>query len=146
MANLGKQTIIFDNLALIERVLMTEFNKWSGGIKHFERISNEDLEQLKTVGALDETMRQNNSPTIGELRRIANDFNKSAGVRVSFDGYLVDPARADSRISIDLMRMQVPKDLVTIDLESKFAAIAQSADTFDRLEDDGSIAYEMRWD
>lgn len=144
MAN--RQLIMYDNIRLIENILGTENEKWLGGVKRFERISNNDLEELKRANILDENERQNNAPSIRELREVASELEKIGGVRISFDGYLVDPARSDSRISINQFRMQVPKDLVTIDLENKFAVVAKSADHFNRLEDDGLITYEIWWD
>lgn len=146
MDDLGKQAIIRNNLDLIETVLMVGSDKWSGGTKRFGHVTNSDLDTLHKIGALDETERQNNSPSIKELRRVAVDFEKLPGVRVSFDGYLVSPQRPDARISIDAVRVKIPKDLVTIDLEQRVGAVAKSADEFDRNDDEGVVTYEMWWD
>lgn len=146
MDDLGKQEIIKVHLEAIEHTLGTDQQSWTGGTKRYERVSNADLEKLKQLNALDENERQNNSPTIKELRRFATDFEKVTGVRVSFDGYLVSPQRPDARISVEKIRVHIPKDLVTIDMENKFAAVAKTADTFDRGEEDGSVVYESWWD
>ena len=110
-------------------------------------VTDDELEKIKDLGALDETVRLGISPTIRELRRFAKSIEKTAGTSVSFDGLIKSPSTPDARIELRLMRVRVPKDLVTIDLEHKIGAVAKTANSFDRSHPtDDEVVYLMWWD
>ncbi len=70
--------------------------EYSGGIKYFDFLNIEQINELLQIGALNLDDQQNDSPSIGEII----EFIK-ANSRFVVHGYVVSESRPDSRISFE---------------------------------------------
>lgn len=70
---------------------------WYGGLRSFQGISLDQLQELIKSGYCDPTSKQNDAPNIGTMV----DFFNSHDADVWFGGYVISEERDDSRISID---------------------------------------------
>lgn len=103
-------------------------NETSGGIKRFNDVEAETLRELMDDGHIDPDMCQNYSPSTSELLAAAELFREEFGVVLLFGGYVVDPARSDSRLTITSVSSTEP---LTGDAQREFVDRYRQADSFD---------------
>lgn len=72
-------------------------NEYRGGIRYFTRITVDKVRQLVDEGFMSTEDRQNFAPSVGELIKFAEKWNKN----YVFSGYAVIDTRDDYRVSID---------------------------------------------
>lgn len=87
------------NVDYRDRIIFNEkYNakKYAGGIRRFERLDLERLEELVKNDFVDLGERQNYSPTIEEFRFFLQNYPN-----YYLNGYTASPDRDDYRISID---------------------------------------------
>ena len=98
--------------------------KYAGGIRNFHDMSYDTLKTLVDENFVNIDDRQNDAPSIKELMEYAE-----AHPYMTFNGYAVELARADYRISIDAIRQDFNRD------KSATAAIKEFSDHFHAADD-----------
>ena len=95
-----------------------------GGIRHFEGLTLQQVEELLDKGYLKSNDTQNSSPTAQEFV----DFVKESGLDYTFHGYSVSPERDDCRVTIEGIEYSGVPDKADI---VEFVDFARFADTLD---------------
>ena len=122
------------NVNLREQILFGEekYNpsEYEDGIRAFEKVPYDVLDQLVAANLIDLDDRQNNSPTAGELIAYGKSHRN-----VTFDGYAVERDRYDHRVTITTVRQNFdesnPEDAA--EFSEKFC----NADTLKVTENNG---------
>jgi hypothetical protein len=82
-----------------------DWEQQPGGIKQFEGLALDQLEQLVEGGFVNLQDRHNFAPSIAAFREFARQWTR-CGLRIAFEGYAVHPLRDDYRVSIDGITFQ----------------------------------------
>ena len=110
-----------------------------GGIRHFDKLSLEQLQQLVNEDFIDTESCYNGCPTVGEFLKFVNGIKQyvaenpdytSEDFDIYFIGYAVDISRDDYRVTIEGVeyssRYKVDREIMV-----KFMNFAKSADELD---------------
>ena len=95
-----------------------------GGIRNFDRLTLQQVEELLDKGYLKPHDAQNSSPTAQEFV----DFVKDSGLDYTFHGYSVSPERVDNRVTIEGIEYDGVPDKSDI---IEFVNFARFADALD---------------
>lgn len=104
-----------------------DFNpkKYMGGLRRFDNLSLDQINQLDELGAINRNDCQNNAPSAGEMI----DFLRSRDTEGWYvHGYCISPERSDFRISFEgVVKKSSPTRKDIIDFAKRF----KWADEFD---------------
>jgi hypothetical protein len=105
-----------------------DWKKATGGIKRFNDLTLEKLNQLMELGVVDMESTQNDSPSIGEFRAF---IMKNTGFVLT--GYVVSPGRTDyndgNRVNVDGIQFVGKKKMDKATMEA-FVKMFHKADEF----------------
>lgn len=113
---------------------------YTGGIRYFDDISYSLLKKLVDMQFANPEECQNDSPSINELLSAFEDYEDY----ISFSGYSVSPDRRDYRISIDEIKIEIPKD--NTDMLSYAVEYYRYADEFHLSAAHGNFYVIAWWD
>lgn len=111
--------------------------KYPGGIRYFHDMSYDTLKKLVEENFVNVDDKQNDAPSIKELMEYAENHQ-----HMTFNGYAVELARPDYRISIDAISQDFGKDK---DVKTAMAEFSNHFSAADDFQIDNSAGYAW-WD
>lgn len=103
--------------------------KYLGGLRRFDNLSLEQIEQLDELEILEMNDRQNNAPSIGEMIDFLRERETDGWC---IHGYCISPDRPDFRISFEGVAKKTPPNCQDV---IDFSMMFRLADEFNANQD-----------
>ena len=106
---------------------------YSGGIRRFDDLTIENLQELSGKKFIDEEDRQNEGPMVKKILSITSKIKENdSSAKIFFHGYAVSPDRDDYRVSIDAITVSTENcNIIEDEIYAPLREMCSNADDLD---------------